>query len=340
MSLEKHRMANDLSKIRRQHDRFGDPQLRHQRECRRQENRNWSSALPRFSPRRRSIVAFTNCLTPREVVPMDLASTASKVIEDRSQVSAGAESPPTAASQGLCAETLSGASAGRRVLDGAFAVLEALASADGGLGLTAVARASGLAKTSAYRLAEQLVALGAVQRIDHRYYVGARIARIGQRWQPDPLLRRAAHAPVHALALRSGATASLRILYEGRFRVICATMHRTHAWVPTPADPESAARTATGRVLYATQPVTDVALPECWTPREWRQLRDSLRDLHTTVVDHQQAFAGICCVSAPVWRPDGTCAGAVTVVLQGAKPGANLRDLVVCAARRIGAELR
>ena len=54
------------------------------------------------------------------------------------------------------------ATAARRgVLDGAFAVLDALAHADQGLGLTALARASGLAKTSARRLAEQLVMLGA-----------------------------------------------------------------------------------------------------------------------------------------------------------------------------------
>ena len=52
--------------------------------------------------------------------------------------------------------------AGRGVLDGAFAVLDALAHADEGLGLTALARVSGLAKTSAHRLAEQLVTLGAV----------------------------------------------------------------------------------------------------------------------------------------------------------------------------------
>ena len=53
--------------------------------------------------------------------------------------------------------------AGRGVLDGAFAVLDALAQADEGLGLTALARASGLAKTSVHRLAEQLVTLGAMQ---------------------------------------------------------------------------------------------------------------------------------------------------------------------------------
>ena len=73
---------------------------------------------------------------------------------------------------------------GRGVLDGAFAVLGALARADDGLGLTALARESGLAKTSTYRLAEQLVAIGAVQCVEHRYYVGALIGRSGSGGNP------------------------------------------------------------------------------------------------------------------------------------------------------------
>jgi DNA-binding IclR family transcriptional regulator len=153
------------------------------------------------------------------------------------------------------------------------------------------------------------------------------------------VLRKAAQAPVHTLAVQSGAIAALRILHEGRLRVICATARHGHAYLPNPADAESTARTATGRVLYATQPATNVALPGCWTPRQWRQLRDCIRDLHATVVDHQEAFPGICCVSAPVWWPDRTCAGAVTVLLQAANPTPNLRDLVVFAARRIDAGL-
>jgi hypothetical protein len=71
---------------------------------------------------------------------------------------------------------------GRGVLDGALAVLDALAAADDGPGLRALVRATGLAKASAYRLAEQLVSLGAAQRLGRRYYVGERIGRIGRRW--------------------------------------------------------------------------------------------------------------------------------------------------------------
>jgi len=230
--------------------------------------------------------------------------------------------------------------AGRGVLDGAFAVLDALAHADEGLGLTALARASGLAKTSVHRLAEQLITFGAVQCVEHRYYVGPRMLRIGQRWQPDPLLRRSARAPVHTLAVRSRAMASLRILHEQRLRYICAAVPHGHAYMPDPADPKSIARTATGRVLYATQPGSDVTLPDCWTRREWRSLRKSLCDPRATVIDHQEAVAGMCCVSSPVWWPNGVCAGAVTVAVHANDLPAGLPALVSSTAHRIGAALQ
>jgi DNA-binding IclR family transcriptional regulator len=230
--------------------------------------------------------------------------------------------------------------AGRGVLDGAFAVLDALARADEGLGLTALTRASGLAKTSARRLAEQLVTLGAVQCVQQRYYVGPQMSRIGQRWQPDPLLRRVAQAPVHALAAQSHAMASLRILHEQRLRYVCAAAPVGHACVSDPADPESIARTATGRVLYATRPVNDVALPDCWTRREWRNLHESLRDPRATVIDHQDAIAGMCCVSAPVWWPNGACAGAVTVTVHADDLPTGLPTLVSYTACSIGTALQ
>jgi DNA-binding IclR family transcriptional regulator len=217
--------------------------------------------------------------------------------------------------------------------------LDALAQVEDGLGLTALARASGLAKSSAYRLAEQLVAVGALQSADHRYYIGARLGRIGQRWQPEPVLRQAAQAAVRTLAFQSGATAMLRILHDDQLRMVCATVPRGHAYIPNPVDPESTARTATGRVLYAARTVGNAVLPACWTAREWRQMRASVRDLHATVADHQEVFPGICCVSAPVWWPEGTCAGAVTALLQAAKPPPNLHELVLCAARRVGVRL-
>jgi len=227
------------------------------------------------------------------------------------------------------------ARAGRGVLEGALVVLDALAGAQDGIGLSQLARVTGLAKTSAYRLAEQLVTVGAAQRLARRYYVGERVARIGQHWQPDPLVRQAAQTPVHQLAACSGSMASLRILHQDRLRVICATAPHGQAFVPNPADRASTARTATGRVLYATQPASELALPDCWSPREWRALRARIRDAHTTVTDHQDAIAGVCCVSAPVWWPDATCAGALTAVVSTNTIAPTLPELVSRIAHRI-----
>jgi IclR family acetate operon transcriptional repressor len=228
----------------------------------------------------------------------------------------------------------------RGVLDGAFSILSALSHADDGLGLTALARDSGLAKTSTHRLTEQLVALGAVERFDHRYFVGPRMMRIGQRWQPDPVLRRCAQRPVHILAVQSRSMASLRILRENRLRYICAAVPHGHGYMPDHLDPESIARTATGRVLYAAQPHGEVALPDCWTRSEWRELRDSLADPRVTVVDHQDAVPGICCVSAPVWWPNRTCAGAVTVSVHANDLPVGLPTLLSRTAVCIGIALR
>jgi IclR family transcriptional regulator, acetate operon repressor len=189
-------------------------------------------------------------------------------------------------------------------------------------------------------VAQQLVALGAVEHLDNRYYVGARAGRIGACWQPNPLLRQAAQASVHTLAVQSRAMASLRILDNDRLRVVCASVSDRHAYIPGSPDPRSTARTATGRVLYAANTDSDLPFPDAWTAREWRQLRASIRDLHATVVDQQEVFPGICCVSAPVWWPDRTCAGAVTALLPAAKPTPTLRHLVVHAARSVGAGLR
>jgi DNA-binding IclR family transcriptional regulator len=118
--------------------------------------------------------------------------------------------------------------------------------------------------------------------------------------------------------------------------LICATAARGQAYISDPADRELVARTATGRVLYSAQASGDVGLPDCWPQREWRRLRESVRELGATVVDRQDAFPGICCVSAPVWWPDGTCVGAVTVLVLSPTLPSRLPDLVSHAARRVG----
>jgi DNA-binding IclR family transcriptional regulator len=232
----------------------------------------------------------------------------------------------------------SGPSSGRAVLDGAFAVLDALARADAGLGLSDLSRQSGLAKASTYRLAEQLVGLGAVRRHGRRYYIGARLGRIGQRWQPDPPLRIVAQPWVHMLAVQAKTIASMSILVEGRLHLVCATAPRGHPGVPAPTH-DVIGHTATGRVLYGARHAGATADPDCRTAAEWNRLRSSIRELHAVVVDQQDVLPGVCCVSAPAWYPNGRCAGAVTALIESDTVLPALRDFVVRTARGIGADL-
>jgi DNA-binding IclR family transcriptional regulator len=227
---------------------------------------------------------------------------------------------------------------GRTVLDGAFAVLDALARADAGLGLSDLSRQSGLVKASTYRLAEQLVGLGAVRRHERRYYVGARLGRIGQRWQPDPPLRIVAQPWVHTLAVQSKTIASISILVEGRLHLVCCTAPRGHPGIPAPAH-EVLGHTATGQVLYAARYAGATADPECRTAGEWNRLRSSIREHDAAVIDQQDVLPGVCCVSAPVWYPNGRCACAATALIESNKIPPTLRDLVVRTARGISADL-
>jgi DNA-binding IclR family transcriptional regulator len=184
------------------------------------------------------------------------------------------------------------------------------------------------------------VILGAVQRLDRRSYVGAEVGNIGMRWQPDPVPGRAAHPRLHTLALRAGAIASLAALHLDRLRMICAAAPRGHRYVPQPEGCISVARTAPGRVLCAAQPISDVVLSECSTLDEWRRLRERIRQPQATITDHQEAVAGICRVSAPVWRSNRSCADAVTARSQSAKVPPNMHDLVSLITDHISAELQ
>jgi DNA-binding IclR family transcriptional regulator len=65
------------------------------------------------------------------------------------------------------------------VVDKVRLVLETLA-ANGAMGLTALSREAGLAKTTVHRLGNELVEWGLVSRVDGKYALGQRLAELGQ----------------------------------------------------------------------------------------------------------------------------------------------------------------
>ena len=124
-----------------------------------------------------------------------------------------------------------------------------------------------------------------------------------------------------------------------RLRVVSATARRGCTYCPDALDPETAARTAAGRILYAARR-GNLPLPDCWTPQQWRRLRELLGDAEATVADRQDAVPGVCMVSAPVWYPSGDCAGAVFALVYAASLAPDLPGLVLRTARQMGTALR
>ena len=220
---------------------------------------------------------------------------------------------------------------GRGVLAGAFGILDVLGRADLGLGLTELAQATGLAKTTVHRLAEQLVDVDAVQRVGNRYFVGPTIARLGRCWQPDPQLRQAAYGPVRLLAAAAHTAAAVYVLDEGRAHLVTATVCRDRSWLP-PADLDAVrlSRTAVGRALLACYKTTGVEVSAC----QWRQPSD-LPGWREVVTDERRAGDGFGWIAAPVRRHDGLRAAAVGMIVMDPTVPQQLKDAVLHAAHQI-----
>lgn len=198
-------------------------------------------------------------------------------------------------------------SEGRGVLQGAFALLAALEQAEDGLGLTALAAASGLPKTTTHRLVEQLLTLGAVERHGRRYRLGARIFTLGQAWQPHPRLRVSARHPVRRLAAVTQSGVMLSVLFENRVLVLAADGETVTPLRPGTTFP---LETAAGKALVG-GPGVGVTL------------------------EREEVMPNVACVAAPVFSPIGQIVASVSVVIGADRKFAPLVEAVRHAARVI-----
>ncbi|MFJ3797536.1 IclR family transcriptional regulator [Streptomyces sp. NPDC090088] len=201
------------------------------------------------------------------------------------------------------------AAAGRGVLEGAFALLNAL-DQEQDVGVSALAAVCGLPKTTAYRLLDQLTELGAVERSAGRYRIGPGMFRLGQGWQPYPGLRSAARRPLRRLTAVTGMTAELAVLHRGQTLVLDWT---TTADVPRPLPDDRPVwpwYTAAGKVLTAwVRPgAAPGPLPRTW-PEEARRIRES-----GAAYDHEEVLTGVCCAAVPVYTADGVPVAALSVL--------------------------
>ncbi|MEV0296153.1 helix-turn-helix domain-containing protein [Nocardia sp. NPDC050710] len=228
--------------------------------------------------------------------------------------------------------------AGRGVLDSGFQVLQAISEAPEGCGLSRLARATGLPKATAYRLAEQLVALGAVHRVQQRYFVGARLAELGRRWQAAPMLRRAAQRPGRILAALTESTVAVCVLDQGAIHMV-AGFNGAEVFLSAAPDNDLAFRTALAQVLLAGR-VDRAVPPPTYSAGEWRRVRTGIEDTGMIAVDHYQMVRGICCAAAAIQQPGTPEVAAIACMSLAPRFPPALPGLVAHAAREIEKNLR
>jgi DNA-binding IclR family transcriptional regulator len=209
-----------------------------------------------------------------------------------------------------------GGSSGRGVLEGAFAVLTALGSADQA-GLTALAAASGLPKATTHRLLDQLIAVGAVERAGGEYRIGPTLFQLGQHWQPHPHLIESCTAPIHDFARTSGATVVVCVLRMGQLMTVSVAPGDAVADHPVRAGGSLPWATAAGRVLLANSS-TPTGIPR-GNPMTWARHAAEIRE-RGMAIDRERILPGIWCVAVPIRQRDGEVIAALAAMLPPGSP--------------------
>lgn len=179
---------------------------------------------------------------------------------------------------------------GRGVVEGAFALLDAMRRRCNGAGVTELAVECGVPKSTAHRLLDQLMAVGAVERHGDRYRVGGQLYRLGSAWQPHPGLRLAARLPLHRLRAATGASAVLVVLRDELALTVSSVPGEVEPLVPVRDGMSFPLDTAAGRALGGVGRVPPA-------------------------LDREDVVAGVCCAALPVRSPEGRTVAALAAMV-------------------------
>ncbi|MET9674517.1 helix-turn-helix domain-containing protein [Streptomyces sp. NPDC006482] len=216
----------------------------------------------------------------------------------------------TSTSTGTGTHTRKGPERGRGVLEGAFALLDALRRNGDEAGVTELALACGVPKGSVHRLLDQLVAVGAVERTGSRYRVGPQLYRLGQAWEPHPGLRPAARLPVQRLRAATGASVVLAVMREEMALTVGCAPGELEPLLPVRDGIAFRLDTAAGKALRG--PLVGGA-----------------------VLDREDVMDGVCCASLPVRAPDGRTVAALAALV----PAGRRLDALAHAVADAGAAI-
>ncbi|MHC1560514.1 IclR family transcriptional regulator [Actinomycetospora sp. C-140] len=200
------------------------------------------------------------------------------------------------------------------------------------LRLTELSRRSGVAKASCYRIAQELVQWGLLERVGDSYQLGLKIFELGQRVPISAVLRVVARPLLVDLFAATRATVHLAVL-EGS-HVLYVEKVAGEANILTHSEVGGrlpATCTATGKVLLATRPEgetvvaglarTGVARPTSRSTPSTDALRTQLVEIRKAgfAVEIEETKVGFGSVAVPIVAADGTVSAAVSTTLPAAQ---------------------
>jgi DNA-binding IclR family transcriptional regulator len=207
------------------------------------------------------------------------------------------------------------------VVDRLEAILASFDGCDHALGLSEISHRVGLPKSTVHRLANQLCAVGWLERNSGGYRVGLRLLELGSVALQRTGLRETAFKHLHSLALRTGLVVHLGILDHGEV-VYLDRVTTTRVSLPTRVGGrEPAYCTALGKVMLAFEDPASQASALAgmrrrteFTVVEPRAIQAALDSARQTGIayDREEAYKGLGCVASPI-RCGGRVIGALSV---------------------------
>ncbi len=242
---------------------------------------------------------------------------------------------------------------GDAVLGRAVKLLQAFRRAGPELTLDELADRSGLARSTAHRLAGQLVDAGLLERSNRGWRLGVGLFELGQMVPRQQRLRDVALAYMEDLYEATKETVQLAVLDGGE--VLYVEIISGHRKVRTPSRRGGRMPvhcTAIGKAMLAFSSDAGqawmAANPElpARTPTTITDPAELERELHDIrrrglAYDREEATPGLICVAAPLLGPDGTAHAGLSVSMPagGRITPAQVAPAVMAGARALSREL-
>jgi len=228
---------------------------------------------------------------------------------------------------------------GVAAVDRALSLLSAFKAGEGGLSLAELATRTRMYKSTVLRLLASLEHAQFVQRFeDGRYGLGGKVAALNAVYAASFSLERIVLPVLRQLVQRTGESAAYHVLQGRGASAVRLCLYRVDS--PHPVRDHTKA----GDVLPANRGTGARVLAAYDSDRAPRQSEDDRRlsqairerGYHAAADDRLEGVSGI---SAPVFRADGSIAGALTLTMPTHRYDENLAPAVIEAARELSGQV-